>query len=789
MQITIPARTVENVQYGGSNAVLRIYCNRNFFTSDNKPVIKGLVGSKNIYKSVSCSISGTTLTIPQITIDSTTDGIDLQNAKFTAVFYDSSGVKRDLFLTKFAVPHDMGSTLTWAQIKTFNNSGTPSPASSYYTAAQINNLFLKQSISVKAFGVAGDGVTDDTTALQTAFDAADGRMLIFPPGTYICERVKPPSDTHIYLNRNAVIKLKDDAIDGSYPIWLDGVSNVTIEGQGSFDGNRDNAQRSTAMLVTGCTHINLRGDVTFKGGHSDLGSFGDGIYFGAPVNTHVRIDGCMFTHNDRNGIQIVSVRDFRITNSILKDTSPLDGWLGPSAGFDFEQHPGTTRSVTDAEISDGDQTVTSNTANFTNADIGRKIIVALSGGGYFTGHITTINSATSVEVDSVPYVNAIGADMDISDVDTMDDVIVSGNYIYNNDGGGIIVNGRTVEDCKNFIITDNIVRDNGGLGIAFNAYFFDGVNISNNTVSGTYPAETGDAEGIRLASSNKGIICKNNTVYDNDGNGITVGGCNHFNISDSRIYRNGLHGISIRTDTQLGSLGASGMIHHNHIFNNGRETVAAYDGISINGRSDGNVGITIGENDIGNDPHLYHLATQRYGVNLVDADVSNVKILFNNFLDNLLGRINANSNGQIVPILQLTDYAAGTPFSVLFSNAFDDNGYNVGTLISPSFAPPVSISANVNDYAYINGRSQIVVLTATGSYDLTGIAAGRPGERHTLYVAGGQITLKNQNGASLAANRIDTQTGSDLVLTAGSTADIYYNTTYSRWFVIYTRII
>ena len=44
---------------------------------------------------------------------------------------------------------------------------------------------LRESVSVKDFGAVGDGVTDDTTRIQSAITAtASGGVLFFPPGTY-----------------------------------------------------------------------------------------------------------------------------------------------------------------------------------------------------------------------------------------------------------------------------------------------------------------------------------------------------------------------------------------------------------------------------------------------------------------------------------------------------------------------------------------------------------------------------------------------------------------------------
>ena len=43
---------------------------------------------------------------------------------------------------------------------------------------------LQESVSVKDFGAVGDGTTDDTTAIQAAFNASKFRKCLLPAGKY-----------------------------------------------------------------------------------------------------------------------------------------------------------------------------------------------------------------------------------------------------------------------------------------------------------------------------------------------------------------------------------------------------------------------------------------------------------------------------------------------------------------------------------------------------------------------------------------------------------------------------
>jgi len=117
-------------------------------------------------------------------------------------------------------------------------------------------------ISVKDFGAVGDGVTDDTTAIQAAIDAIDtahltktGGVLYFPMGTYVI------SATLNMRNTEATEHLASITLRG------DGMQNTTLDCASGFTGTDAlYMQHSTYCViedmgidgndqVTNCLHI------------------------------------------------------------------------------------------------------------------------------------------------------------------------------------------------------------------------------------------------------------------------------------------------------------------------------------------------------------------------------------------------------------------------------------------------------------------------------------------------------------------------------------------------------
>lgn len=113
---------------------------------------------------------------------------------------------------------------------------------------------MRDIVSVKDFGAVGDGVTDDTTAIQAAISA--NASVFFPDGTYLCSRLDLVSGSRIVGTGigKSVIKLKpganDDLIRGQ------NISGVEISGV-TIDGNKSQNSFPSPNPFSGCNCVQL----------------------------------------------------------------------------------------------------------------------------------------------------------------------------------------------------------------------------------------------------------------------------------------------------------------------------------------------------------------------------------------------------------------------------------------------------------------------------------------------------------------------------------------------------
>jgi hypothetical protein len=155
---TISTFTINNFQRPGTTAQVRIWYSTNLVDSLGQPVLGGPVGS-SIFKIVSCRLDRVTkvLTIPAFTIPSTNDS-SAANATVTARIYDSAGRPVTYLWTRWVIPYQLGSTITFAQLNAYNGASAVAPTSP--TTNQVGSLISASSVPSSR--------TTDTTAAADA---------------------------------------------------------------------------------------------------------------------------------------------------------------------------------------------------------------------------------------------------------------------------------------------------------------------------------------------------------------------------------------------------------------------------------------------------------------------------------------------------------------------------------------------------------------------------------------------------------------------------------------------
>lgn len=118
-------------------------------------------------------------------------------------------------------------------------SGSTTEITANNTIARATRWLVPES-----FGAKGDGITDDTAAIQAALDAAQGEIPVVLTGgnTYRCETIVPTYDHwHLIIDPGATLKANDYAGNGAY---YNGIVYLTkkhgcIENYGIIDGNAE----------------------------------------------------------------------------------------------------------------------------------------------------------------------------------------------------------------------------------------------------------------------------------------------------------------------------------------------------------------------------------------------------------------------------------------------------------------------------------------------------------------------------------------------------------------------
>jgi len=362
---------------------------------------------------------------------------------------------------------------------------------------------LANPVSVKStpYNAKGDGVTDDTKAIQKAIDAVAGTggTVEIPAGTYMVDPIanagagiRLGSDMTLSMDSGAILQALPTSTSHYVLMVASGVQKVNILG-GTLVGNRF----SNSITDTDEDGMGLqlsRSATVFVAGVTTRDFWCDGFYV-AEGCTDLAFCQIVADDNRRNGMSITSVDAMTVHDSTFKDSTGMlenGSWVSGS-GVDIEPNLGETAN---------------------------NIL--------FSGCTFTSNYATGI---------IFGPPLAYTGQAFVTNIVIDGNTFQ---GNGVASGGAGIEvtNTTGNQISNNLVTGNAGDGI----YLRNSANnnlVSGNTVSGTLaaPAPGDPGYGILLYLTG-GNTVTGNTVSQNSACGIRDADPTRSNTFSSNDFSN-----------------------------------------------------------------------------------------------------------------------------------------------------------------------------------------------------------------------------------------------------------
>lgn len=363
---------------------------------------------------------------------------------------------------------------------------------------------LAQYVSVKDFGATGDGVTDDTDAIQNAIDSAtSAEGIYFPEGVYIVSAanaytaaLRITSRLTLYSNF-ATIKVASTSATGTITIYVDS-DDVKIEGIRFAPNiitdltNIFLAPNRKRLQVIGCEFVNPQSGGLYVAGYSEDVLFTDNkVYnlgYGILVNSSTGGNGYIVTDNMFVG-----------TGSNDADAIEFNGLVTP---------------ITNVIISNNR---ISSYLNPSNPSAGFGI-----GLSYVEQGTVSNNTITSCSRNGIHLEN------------NCKEITITGNSISECYQAGIEIQGENSgQQCSNIVISSNIVRH-----CATNPAF----NLGRGSID-CGSSTTGATVGFGVL----GLIITGNFVYNSAAYGIYTNSCRFANVSNNTVKNSVGYGICLVT--------------------------------------------------------------------------------------------------------------------------------------------------------------------------------------------------------------------------------------------------
>lgn len=437
-------------------------------------------------------------------------------------------------LVKFSTVQTQTSLVNSAGAVTFTQAGTGAVPRSVQSK-------LRESVSVTDFGAIGDGVVDDTAAIQAAINSVSGGGTVyFPPGTYL-------------------VSATSTVVFPSDPQWPSAVALNVPTSQIVFEGIRNKSViKLNSASISSCIFgsNNLISDIVFNGltldGNSgvitSLNTFG--LFF--PKIAKITATDCVFQAFRRDGmllgINVAVGADYRcdwltvencgftVTHANLDPTVGQNGirtynarmqYINNNRFFAFVKSPVDFNPIT-VENLETSLHVTNN--YFNNDDVnwvsGNSTISLMGDRSYVAGN--TIVGGGEIVVHAGPFGR------------TLRDYRIIGNSLRNT------VNGITVnQDANaNIVVADNHIRNMKSSGVKVinvNTPPYTGTNpviVSNNLIEDTYVStytNTNQPSCIAIAQAQNVIVTGNQCVTPKWAGVSVLSGCNNITVSNNSV--------------------------------------------------------------------------------------------------------------------------------------------------------------------------------------------------------------------------------------------------------------
>jgi parallel beta-helix repeat protein len=313
------------------------------------------------------------------------------------------------------------------------------------------------------------------------------------------------------------------------------------------------------------------------------------------------------------------------------------------------------------------------------------------------------NASTGVSIDSPP-----------NTIDAGSKVVLSGDTIQSNQGGGILLAGDLSGGVISLTTIGGTTADlgNGGFGLLLEGSY--GVIIGDPSPTSHVLIQHNGGNGISLIGSGNGRIMGSNYIADNTGDGIVILSSDGVSVQGVTVLSNGGSGINVPNGSNGTSITAS-MIYANAGFG-----VTAFNslGVTLGGPSGSGL-IIIGNRGSGISASLVTalaiegdtIQANRGGGIVLDAVTGGVA-------SSMIGGVTPDLGNDLVGVSVTSSPELGLANLFVLSNAGD--GIVLASASNGSLIEGGQVSGNAGDGVVISASPFVTIGSTTSVFQVTG---------------------------------------------------------------------